>query len=91
MITLDDAKTYCRATSEEDGLIYQLMDSADAYLSGAISNYSERYASSEAFQHIADLAKMQIIANWYEHRDKSDDIPQTARLAIVQMQLDGDA
>ena len=90
MITLTDAKNYCRATSEDDVLVQQLLDSSTNYMKGACTNYDTRYASDVAYEKLADIARLQIIANWYEHRDKSDDIPATARLAITQLQLVGD-
>lgn len=90
MITLNDAKNYCRATSEDDVLVQQLLDASTSYMQGACSGYDTKYASDTAYERLADFARLQLIANWYEHRDISDDIPATARLAITQLQLVGD-
>lgn len=90
MITLTDAKNYCRATSEDDLLVQQLMDASDSYMKGACTYYANKYASDQAYEKLADFARLQLIANWYEHRDVSDDIPATARLAITQLQLVGE-
>lgn len=90
MITLTDAKNYCRATSEDDLLVQQLMDASDSYMKGACTDYAGKYASDQSYEKLADFARLQLIANWYEHRDVSDDIPATARLAITQLQLVGD-
>lgn len=90
MITLTDAKNYCRATSEDDLLVQQLLDASDSYMKGACTDYATKYASDQAYEKLADIARLQIIANWYEHRDQSDDIPATARLAITQLQLVGE-
>lgn len=90
MITLTDAKNYTRATSEDDILVQQLIDASDSYMKGACTDYDTHYASDTAYERLADFARLQLIANWYEHRDVSDDIPATARLAITQLQLVGD-
>lgn len=90
MITLTDAKNYCRATSEDDLLVQQLLDASDSYMKGACTDYASKYASDQAYEKLADFARLQLIANWYEHRDVSDDIPATARLAITQLQLVGE-
>lgn len=90
MITLTDAKNYCRATTEDDVLVQQLLDASDSYMKGACTDYASKYASDQAYEKLADFARLQLIANWYEHRDVSDDIPATARLAITQLQLVGE-
>ena len=90
MITLTDAKNYTRATSEDDILVQQLIDASDSYMKGACTDYDTHYASDTAYERLADFARLQLIANWYEHRDVSDDIPATARLAITQLQLVGE-
>ena len=90
MITLTDAKNYCRATSEDDLLVQQLMDASDSYMKGACTDYATKYASDQAYEKLADFARLQLVANWYVHRDDSDDIPAKARLAITQLQLVGD-
>lgn len=90
MLTLSDVKNYIRATDEDDNIVRGLIASADSYLTGAITGYSDRYTESSSFASLADLAKLQIIACWYEQREASSDIPATARLAITQLQLGGE-
>ena len=88
MLTLDNVKNYVRATDEDDTLLNTLMQAAESYLENAIDNYAVKYATGGSnWQAKADFAKMQIIACWYEFREACDDIPATARLAIVQLDL----
>ena len=90
MLTLTEAKNYCRATDEDDALVQNLLDASESYLAGAVDNFAEKYASADAsWQAKADLARKMLIADWYELRLPTErPVSPAIRLLIVQLQLE---
>jgi len=91
MLTLTDAKNYCRATDDDDALVQSLIDAADSYMAGAVDNFVAKYASADsAWQAKADLAKKLLVADWYENRLATErPVSPAIRLLIVQLQIGG--
>ena len=89
MLTLVDAKNYCRATDEDDALVQGLLDASESYLEGAVDDYTTKYANASAsWQAKADLARKLMIADWYENRLATErPISSAVNLLITQLQL----
>lgn len=88
MLTLTDAKNYCRATDEDDALVQNLLDASESYLADAVDDFSTKYASADAaWQAKADLARKMLIADWYELRLPTErPVSPAIRLLITQLQ-----
>jgi hypothetical protein len=88
MLTLNDAKAYCRATDEDDVLVQQLMDASESYLEGAVDDYTIKYANcGTSWQAKADLARKLLVADWYENRLATErPVSPAIRLLLVQLQ-----
>lgn len=91
MLTLTDAKNFCRATDEDDVLVQGLIDASESYLVSAIDDYKTKYAGADTeWQSKADLAKKLLVADWYENRLATDrPVSSAVCLLISQLQLDG--
>lgn len=90
MLTLADAKNYCRATDEDDALVQNLLDASESYLESAIDDYTTKYAyGTVAYQNKADLAKKLLVADWYENRLATErPVSSAINLLITQLQLE---
>lgn len=90
MLTLIDAKNYCRATDEDDLLVQNLLDASESYLEAAVDNYTNKYAyGSVAWQNKADLARKLLVADWYENRLATErPVSSAVNLLITQLQLE---
>ena len=90
MVTLQDAKNYCRATDEDDSMVQNLILSAESYLDGAVDDFSLKYANAgENWKRKADLCELMLIADWYENRTPTQRPSNSAiELLIVQLQLE---
>ena len=74
MISLANAKTYLRIDgTAEDDLISTLSASAEAYLKGAIDNYTANYSASSSFAALADMLEYAFVAELYRNRDSIND------------------
>lgn len=91
MLTLVDAKNYCRATDEDDALVQGLLEASESYLEGAVDDYTTKYAgASSAWKAKADLARKLLIADWYENRLATErPVSSAISLLITQLQLEG--
>lgn len=87
-VTLQKLKSYLRIdTDYEDDLLNETLKVARAYLSGAVSNYYNSYATYPEFASKADLLTLVIAAELYENRDNSaHDMSYTVRTMITQLQ-----
>ena len=89
-ITLEKLKLFLRIDSNyEDELLQDFIDTAAAYLQGAISNFDEKYQYSE-FATKADRVQLVIAAEMYQNRDSRNDSRTdysfTIRSMISQLQ-----
>lgn len=91
MLTLTDAKNFCRATDEDDALVQGLIDASESYLVSAVDDYKTKYANADTeWQAKADLVKKLLVADWYENRLATDrQVSASVCLLISQLQLDG--
>ena len=89
MVTLNDAKNYCRATDEDDVLVENLIQASQSYLDGAIDGFSSLYETAgQDWQAKADLCMKMLIADWYENREQTARPSNSAiELLITQLQL----
>lgn len=95
MLTLTDVKHALRIDSDiDDAYLDRLMQSADSYLRGAITDYDElRKESAETetndFNSKADIVQMAIVSELYEHRtadNKGAAYSNMVRYMINQLQ-----
>lgn len=88
MVTLDKLKSYLRIDDDyEDELLQEFLTTAKAYLTGAVSGYSENYATYPEFASKADLLQMVLAAELYQNRDNSShDMSYTVRSLMAQLQ-----
>ena len=89
-ITLEKLKLFLRIDGNyEDELLQDFIDTAAAYLQGAISNFDEKYQYSE-FATKADRVQLVIAAEMYQNRDSRNDSRTdysfTIRSMISQLQ-----
>jgi len=62
MLTVENAKLYCRIdNNEEDDLIKNLIDAADSYIKTACGDYNSNSPKAELCQRI-------LVNHWYENR-----------------------
>lgn len=89
MVTLNDAKNYCRATDEDDVLVENLIQASKSYLDGAIDGFSLKYETAgQEWQAKADLCIKMLVADWYENREPTARPSNSAiELLITQLQL----
>lgn len=87
MLTLMDAKNYCRATDEDDALVQVLIEAAESYLEAAVDDYTAKYEKADSnWQAKADLAKKLLVADWYENRLPTErPVSPAIRLLIAQL------
>ena len=72
-VTIGKLKQYLRIDSDyEDELLQDFLDTATAYLQGAVSNVEEKYQYSE-FAMKADRLQIIIAAELYQNRDGRND------------------
>ena len=90
MVTLQDAKNYCRATDEDDTMVQSLISAAESYLDGAVGDFPLKYQNAgENWKRKADLAELMLVADWYENRTPTQRPSNSAiELLIVQLQLE---
>ena len=88
MVTVDKLKSYLRIDGDyEDELLQEFLTTAKAYLTGAVSGYSENYATYPEFASKADLLQMVLAAELYQNRDNSPhDMSYTVRSLMTQLQ-----
>ena len=73
-VTVADLKKYLRIDdNEEDDLLEHFLNTAESYLSNAITDYAAHYEASEKFQAQADLLKMVIVSEQFNNRDGRND------------------
>lgn len=89
-ITLEKLKLFLRIDGNyEDDLLNDFIDTAAAYLRGAISNFDEKYQYNE-FATKADRLQMIIAGELYQNRDgrndSRNDYSFTVRSMISQLQ-----
>ena len=81
-VTLDKLKQYLRIDSDyEDEILQDFLDTAEAYLKGAVSNVEENYQYEE-FATKADRLQIIIAAELYQNRDWRNDSLQDYSYAI---------
>lgn len=69
-ISLTDAKAYLRVDGDdEDALITRLIAVSEAYLSGAVDEYSERVLDA-TFAAKAEMVQLAVIADMFENRNQ---------------------
>ena len=74
MVTLAQAKAYMRIDgTAEDDLISNLIASAEAYLKGAVDDFTATYAASSSFAALADMLELAYIVELYRNRDSIND------------------
>jgi len=74
MISLATAKTYMRIDgTAEDDLISSLIASAEAYLKGAVDNFTATYSASSSFAALADMLELAYVVELYRNRDSIND------------------
>lgn len=88
--TIEKFKQYLRIdTDYENELLQGFLDTAEAYLQGAINNYDEKCRYSE-FASKADILQCIIAAELYQNRDGRNDLRNdysfTVRSMLVQLQ-----
>ena len=88
MVTVDKLKSYLRIDGDyEDELLQEFLTTAKAYLTGAVSGYSDNYATYPEFSSKADLLQMVLAAELYQNRDNSPhDMSYTVRSLMTQLQ-----
>lgn len=88
MVTVDKLKSYLRIDGDyEDELLQEFLTTAKAYLTGAVSGYSDNYATYPEFASKADLLQMVLAAELYQNRDNSPhDMSYTVRSLMTQLQ-----
>lgn len=88
MVSLAKLKSYLRIdTDYEDELLQNFLVAAQAYLTGAVSNYTENSAAYPEFKTKADLLTMVLAAEFYQNRDNSaHDLSYTVRSLMTQLQ-----
>lgn len=63
MITIEQAKLYCRIDNDEENeLIQNLIDTADSYIKTACGEYDKDSSKAELCQKI-------LVNHWYENRE----------------------
>ena len=73
-MTLSDVKLYLRIdTDADDTLLKTMMQAADNYMIGAVTDYKRNYSESEKYAAAADICKMAIIAQMYEDRNSQQE------------------
>ena len=71
-VTVEKFKLYMRIDGEiEDELLQQLLETARAYLIGAVSDFETNYSNDTEFAKKADLLQMIIAAEYYQNRDNT--------------------
>ena len=90
-LTIDDVKLYLRIDgTDEDGLLERLLGVAEAYLDGAVDNFSANM-SDERFAAKAEMVEQAIIADLYENRNtggiESHQYGRAVESMIRQLQL----
>ena len=90
MVSLTDAKNYCRATDDDDILIESLISASNSYMDGAIDGFSSMYEQAgQNWRAKADLCMKMLIADWYERREPTERPSNSAiDLLITQLQLE---
>lgn len=74
MVTLAQAKAYMRIDgTAEDDLISSLIASAEAYLKGAVDNFTATYSASSSFAALADMLELAYVVELYRNRDNIND------------------
>lgn len=69
-MTLSDVKLYLRIDSDaEDTILGTMVQAAENYMVGAVTDYEINYAENEKYAAAADVCKMAIIAQMYEDRN----------------------
>ena len=88
MVSLAKLKSYLRIdTDYEDELLQNFLVAAQAYLTGAVSNYTENYTAYPEFKTKADLLTLVLAAEFYQNRDNSaHDLSYTVRSLMAQLQ-----
>lgn len=89
-LTVDDVKLYLRIDNDlEDGLLQNLLDRADAYLSNAVDDFEE-LCKQEDFERAADIVRSALVADMYNNRNIQEDgpkgFPYMITSAIAQLQ-----
>ena len=88
MVSLAKLKSYLRIdTDYEDELLQNFLVAAQAYLTGAVANYTENYTAYPEFKTKADLLTLVLAAEFYQNRDNSaHDLSYTVRSLMAQLQ-----
>lgn len=85
-MTLEKVKLYLRVDgNEEDDLLESFLNAAESYLSNAITNYADYYATNEKFQAQADLLTMVIVSEQFNNRDGRNDLRNNFAFVIRSM------
>ena len=87
-VTVEKLKSYLRIDiSDEDELLTGFLETARAYLTGAVTNFAENYSASEDFADKADFLTMVLAAEFYQNRDNTDhNLSYTIKSLMVQLQ-----
>ena len=84
-VTLDKLKQHLRIDSDyEDEILQDFLDTAEAYLKGAVSNVEENYQYEE-FAKKADRVQIIIAGELYQNRDGRNDSRHDYNYAIRSM------
>ena len=96
MLTIDEVKTYLRVDGNvEDALIQTLMNAAESYMEGAITNYKARCAaaeddSSDTWLDKVNVLKLKMIAADYEGRGMNTVLMDNRyKSLMLQLQTEG--
>lgn len=88
MVTLAELKSYLRIDlDDEDALLEKFLETARAYLKGAVTNFEEIYLASEEFASRADFLMLVLAAEYYQNRSNDEhNFSYTIRSLITQLQ-----
>ncbi len=88
MVTLSKLKSYLRIDIDaENELLQGFLETARAYLTGAISNFTENYSTYPEFANKADFLQMILAAEYYQNRDNSEhNFSYTIKSLMAQLQ-----
>ncbi len=87
-MAVEKLKSYLRIDSDyEDDLLQGFLETARAYLTGAVTDFEKNYSASEKFAAKADFLTMVLAAEFYQNRDNSDhNLSYTIKSLMVQLQ-----
>lgn len=84
-MTLEEAKAYLRIDGDaEDDVVEALMNAAESYLRGAVSDYDQLYADSD-FRRVADMVQRLLISEMYENRGVGEGAQKDYSFAVRSM------